>query len=372
MEALRREPPSHVVFILATTEADKVLSTIKSRCQQYVFRNLSITDIENILKHILSKETIGYEDEAIFLIAKNARGSVRDAETILEKMIAYTSDKNFISRDDVTSVIGGNNFNYIRELFNIMMSSDKKQYFLFINKIFAESIDPKNFLISLIEYMRIILMMKTGVDDIKVLEISESEKQDMFTFVNHYSPRELEIILEYILDIEEKVRYASQPRVIFQMRLLFLLDLNSITKTIVVDNLLNVTNQSTSSQLETNMQIQSQASDKIKPASGDDKKTIFYKRVLSHIANESNTIYSLLSQGEPKYSEGPVLFVELPENVYEMISTDKRSFTLVQNALQANSTNPNVRIEFVKKQSVSDDIVEKLKATFDAKPIDSE
>ncbi len=367
------EPPSHVVFILATTEADKVLSTIKSRCQQYTFRNLSIDDIEKILKHILSKEVIEYEDEAIFLIAKNARGSVRDAETILEKMIAYTSDKSVITKDDVINVIGGNNFNFIKELFTIMINEDKKEYFFFIDRLFSEAIEPKVFLISLIEYMRITLMMKVGIEDTKILEISESERTDILPFVTHYNPTELERILEYILNVEEKVRYASQPRIIFQMRLIFLLDLSNIIKPV---DIISVSTQNKPLENQNNNKENmilkpALVSDRAKPTNTDDKKTIFYKRILSFIANESNTIYSLLSQGKPKYSEGTVLFVELPENIYDMINTDKRGADLVQKALQANSTNANVRIEFIKAEAGGDDVIEKLKNTFDAKTIDT-
>ncbi len=370
------EPPSHVVFILATTEAEKVLSTIKSRCQQYTFRNLSITDIENILKHILSKENIAYEDEAIFLIAKNARGSVRDAETILEKMIAYTSDKSLITRDDVVNVVGGNNFNFIKELFTIMMQEDKKAYFAFIEQLFAEAIDPKTFLINLIEYMRIVLMMKVGIEDTQTLEISETDRQDLLPFVSHYSPKELDRILEYILNVEEKVRYAAQPRIIFQMRLVFLLDISNMASAVDIiakssdsEEPASIEPKPLNKEKDFSILKPPEQSDRVKPTSNDDKKNVFYKKILSFIYNESSTIYSLLSQGTPKYSEGTVLFVELPSNAYEMISADKRSGDLVKKALAASSTNPNLRIEFIKSEEGKDDMIEKLKTTFDAKPI---
>ncbi len=370
------EPPSHVVFILATTEAEKVLSTIKSRCQQYTFRNLSIEDIENILKHILSKENIGYEDEAVFLIAKNARGSVRDGETILEKMIAYTSDKAMITREDVINVVGGNNFNFIKELFDIMIKEDKKAYFIFIERLFAEAVEPKTFLINLIEYMRIVLMMKVGIEDTKTLEISETDRQDLLPFVANYNPKELDRILEYILNVEEKVRYAAQPRIIFQMRLIFLLDITNMAK--AVDIIASSSDEATTT-VDAKPQVANkdysilkppEQSERVKPASGDDKKNVFYKKILSFISNESSTIYSLLSQGVPKYSEGTVLFVELPVNVHDMINSDKRSHDLVQKALAASSTNPNLRIEFIKSENKEVDMIEKIKNTFDAKPIE--
>ena len=256
-----------------------------------------------------------------------------------------------------------------------MINEDKKEYFFFIDRLFSEAIEPKVFLISLIEYMRITLMMKVGIEDTKILEISESEMTDILPFVTHYNPTELERILEYILNVEEKVRYASQPRIIFQMRLIFLLDLSNIIKPVDIISVSTqnkpLENPNQNNNKENMILKPALVSDRVKPANTDDKKTVFYKRILSFIANESNTIYSLLSQGKPKYSEGTVLFVELPENIYDMINTDKRGADLVQKALQANSTNANVRIEFIKATDSGGDVIEKFKNTFDAKTIDT-
>lgn len=362
------EPPSHVVFILATTESEKILPTIKSRCQQYTFKLLSVSDMEAILKSILSKEDIAYDDEAIFLIAKQSRGSVRDGETILEKMIAYTSEKKSITKDDVVAVMGGNNFLYVKSFFGSIINGDKKEYFSFIKNMFENAILPSTFILDLIEYMRIVIMMKSGINDLKILEIPESEYNEITPIVNHFTDNEIEKILEYILNVEERVKVATDPKMIFEMRMLILLDMNNLIKPIEIissNNIVTTNNQkerpkiiNTPSEVEKNMNI----------VESGDKKDIFYKKVLSFIESESGAIYALLSQGIPNRSEGAALIVGLPNSIYEAVTADKRINELVAQAVVQSTSNKNVSIKFEKEDETS--VLDKLKNSLDAKEVD--
>lgn len=379
------EPPAHVVFILATTEADKVLPTIRSRCQQYTFKLLTVDNIISILKHILSKEEIKYSEEALFLIAKQSRGSVRDAETILEKMIAYTADKKSIEADDVRAVVGSNNFGYIKKFFDIVISSDKKEYFSFVKELFANAIEPRSFLNNLIEYMRIVLMMKAGISDTKLLEVPQSEYEDMLGFVNHFNDDEIERMLEYVLSVEEKVRYATQQKIIFEMRLILMLDTDNLIRAKdVLSQASNTTTTSTNStatknisevkttSLNTNEKASNES--KVKPnLDPNDKRHIFYKNILNFIETESPTIYSLLSQGNPLDSAGATLIVTLPIAIYEMVVQDKRIPDLITKAIARYTTNKNVNIKFEKsKESENIDVISKLKEQLSATEVDSE
>ena len=374
------EPPPHVVFILATTEAERVLPTIRSRCQQYTFKSLNIEDLEKILKSILSKENIAYEDEAIFLISKQARGSVRDSETILEKMIAYTTDKKFISAADVIAVIGGNNFSFVKEFFDVMMSGDKKNYFLFIKKLFEETVDIRTFTNNLIEYMRIVLMIKSKIDDIKLLEITENERDDLKVFANHYKDDEIERILDYILSIEERIRNAANPRIIFEMRAMALLNTDNLIRPIDIISASNVAinNESDINFEEEKNNLNNLNINKIEnksnldvPLNPTDKRRIFYNKILSYIETESDTIYSLLSQGNPIESRGATLIVALPEPIYEMTQADKRIPDLIASAIPKFTKNKDVAIQF-QKAVEGNTIEDKLKSRLQATQVDSD
>ena len=371
-----------MVFILATTEAERVLPTIRSRCQQYTFKSLGIEDLEKILKGILDKENIKYDEEAIFLIAKQARGSVRDSETILEKMIAYTTDKKYITSADVNAVVGGNNFSFVKEFFDIMISGDKKTYFEFVKKLFEESVDPRTFINSIIEYIRVVLMIKSGIDDIKLLEITENERDDLKVFANHYSDDEIERILDYILSTEERIRSASNTRTIFEMRMLLLLNTDNLIRPVDIistnmqavassinedygfESLSNNNNASNNNASAVN---QSKPQYDV-PLNPNDKRRIFYNKILSFIESESPTIYSLLSQGNPIESKGAVLIVALPDHIYDMTQTDKRINDLVAKAIPHFTKNKDVAIQFQK--AVEGNMIDKLKSKLQATEVD--
>lgn len=362
------EPPTHVVFILATTESEKILPTIKSRCQQYTFKLLSISDMESILKSILSKEDITYDDESIFLIAKHSRGSVRDGETILEKMIAYTSEKKSINKNDVISVIGGNNFLYIKGFFDSIISGDKKEYFSFVKNMFENALEPSTFILDLIEYMRIIIMMKSGINDIKMLEVTENEYNEITPIVNHFNDNEIEKILEYILNVEERVKVATDPKMIFEMRMLILLDMNNLIKPIEIISSNNVVHNTSKKEYSEPKKPENKIENSASAVDSGDKKTIFYNKILSFIESESRAIYALLSQGTPNRSEGAVLVVHLPNSIYDAVMEDKRINELISQAVGKITTNKNVSVKFEKENESS--VLDKLKNTLDAKEID--
>ncbi|WP_304353392.1 DNA polymerase III subunit gamma/tau [Brachyspira innocens] len=372
------EPPAHVVFILATTEADRVLPTIRSRCQQYTFKSLGIEDLEKILKGILDKENIKYDEEAVFLIAKQARGSVRDSETILEKMIAYTTDKKYITSADVNAVVGGNNFSFVKEFFDIIMSENKKSYFEFVKKLFEDAVDPRTFINSVIEYMRVVLMIKSGIDDIKLLEITENERDDLKVFANHYSDDEIERILDYILLAEERIRNASNPRTIFEMRMLLLLNTDNLIRPvdIIASNMQTVSSVSSLNEdyvfENANNNAVSQSNQPKPqydvPLNPTDKRRIFYNKILSFIETESPTIYSLLSQGNPIESKGATLIVALPDNIFEMTQTDKRINDLISKAIPKFTKNKDVAIQF--QRAVEGNMIDKLKSRLQATEVD--
>ena len=357
------------------------MPTIRSRCQQYTFKSLNIEDLEKILKVILSKENIEYEDEAIFLISKQARGSVRDSETILEKMIAYTTDKKFISAADVIAVVGGNNFSFVKEFFDVMISGDKKNYFLFIKKLFEETVDVRTFINNLIEYMRIVLMIKSGIDDIKLLEVTENERDDLKVFANHYNDEEIERILDYILSIEERIRNAANPRTIFEMRAMALLNTDNLIRPI---DIISASNIAINNESDINFEeeknfnnLNNSNSNKIEnksnldvPLNPTDKRRIFYNKILSYVETESGPIYSLLSQGNPIESRGATLIVALPENIYEMIQADKRIPDLIASAIPKFTKNKDVAIQFQK--AIEGDMIDKLKSRLQATQVDSD
>jgi len=156
------EPPPHIIFVLATTEAHKVLPTVLSRCQHFNFRRIALSDVVSRLSHICISEGIKVPPETLKLIAKSATGSLRDAENILEQLITYYGDE--ISLDKVQAALGISVDQRFKEMIKHIIEGDVAAGIKTINEVSKNGLDLRQFNRDLIEYLRALLMIKTGAD----------------------------------------------------------------------------------------------------------------------------------------------------------------------------------------------------------------
>jgi len=157
------EPPPHVIFILATTEAHKVIPTILSRCQRFDFRRISQTDVISKLTHICSTEGIHMEPEALQLVAKAATGSLRDAENLLEQLTTYYGSD--IELHQVQAILGITGDFRTKELVKHIINNDVSAGVITISSVNSDGLDLKQFNRELVEYLRGLLLIKTGSDE---------------------------------------------------------------------------------------------------------------------------------------------------------------------------------------------------------------
>jgi len=157
------EPPPHIIFILATTEAHKILPTILSRCQRFDFRRLSQVDVISKLTHICSIEGITTEPEALRLIAKSATGSLRDAENLLEQLTTYYGSE--IGLQQVQATLGITGDWRTKELVKHIINNDISASMTTINSVNSDGLDLRQFNRELVEYLRALLLIKTGSDE---------------------------------------------------------------------------------------------------------------------------------------------------------------------------------------------------------------
>jgi DNA polymerase III subunit gamma/tau len=154
------EPPPHVIFILATTEAHKILPTILSRCQRFDFHRLSLAEIASKLTRICSLEGIHIEPEALRLVAKAATGSLRDAENLLEQLTAHYGSE--VELHQVQILLGVTGDWRVRELVKHIVNNDVSAGITTINSVNSDGLDLKQFNRELVEYLRGLLLVKTG------------------------------------------------------------------------------------------------------------------------------------------------------------------------------------------------------------------
>ncbi|MDR2867620.1 MAG: DNA polymerase III subunit gamma/tau [Acholeplasmatales bacterium] len=196
------EPPSNVVFILATTELHKVPATILSRCQRYTFANIEASEVVKKLEYIAKEEKIEYEPKALDLIAKISEGGLRDAISLLDQCLAMGSAK--ISVEDVNIITGGVKEEVINSLFESIIKSDANS----LIKIFNKEIDTGK------DILRILSDLLIHIKDVLVGIVANRPAY------LKYSSAKIAIMSAKIAEIMNLVRFSNQKRILVQMELI--------------------------------------------------------------------------------------------------------------------------------------------------------
>ncbi|MBA7548960.1 Holliday junction ATP-dependent DNA helicase RuvB [subsurface metagenome] len=154
------EPPPYVIFVLATTEAHRVIPTVLSRCQRFDFRRISQTEVTSKLANICDTEGIHMEPEALQLVAKASTGSLRDAENLLEQLTTYYGSD--VGLNQVQAILGITGDFRTKELVKHIVNNDVSAGVVTINNVNRDGLDLKQFNRELVEYLRGLLLIKTG------------------------------------------------------------------------------------------------------------------------------------------------------------------------------------------------------------------
>lgn len=157
------EPPENVIFILATTEPHKVLDTIISRCQRFDFRRITTDDIVNRLEYISQQENINIAKDALYTIAKNSQGGMRDALAFLDQISVLGASKQ-IDVNDVNEILGKISYEKLAEIAQYIIEADCTKSVPLIDKIYAKGNEPAQIVSNLIQYFRDLMIVKNCTD----------------------------------------------------------------------------------------------------------------------------------------------------------------------------------------------------------------
>lgn len=182
------EPPPHAIFVLATTEEHKVLTTIKSRCQQFNFRLLSNVEIVGRLQWLATQENLSVEPAAIQLIAREGAGSLRDAESLLDQLITVPGDTITLKRTQ--QVLGTASFKSTADLVDAWLSADSARGLQVIHEALATGADTRQFCRQMVGYLRNVLLLKTAGDAL-TLELPNEQKAYMLAQAGRANQRSL-------------------------------------------------------------------------------------------------------------------------------------------------------------------------------------
>lgn len=208
------EPPAHAIFILATTEAHKMIPTIASRCQRFDFRKLTVPEITGKLGEIAKAEGARIDKDALSLIALNAGGSLRDALGLLDKVLTFHSifdTKERIEAPAVKDLLGIVDLTVIGDFIQLLTDRKAGEAIDSLNKNLEQGMDPQEFTKNLIRYLRHTLVLKINpqLDEMFASELTPEQLDRMKRQAEQFDEKLLCHIVENFMEAEQKMKYSS-------------------------------------------------------------------------------------------------------------------------------------------------------------------
>ena len=204
------EPPGYIVFMLATTEPNKILPTILSRCQHYQLRRISLRQITEHLNKIAGAEGVTITEDALALVATAADGSLRDAQSLLDKLIAFAG--NQVDEETVVELLGLVDRVLLLRATELVASRDLPGVLGFVNEMVESGIDLHQFAIDLLGHVRNLLVVRTVPDPGDILHLPEGDVTRLRQQAEQFSIEDLDRAFALIAANEYRIKVAEQPR----------------------------------------------------------------------------------------------------------------------------------------------------------------
>ena len=198
------EPPENVIFILATTEPHKVLDTIISRCQRFDYRRITTDDIVKRLEYISKEENINIAKEALYTIAKNSQGGMRDSLALLDQISVLGINKQ-ITTDDVNEILGKISYDTLHEITECIIAADSSKSISLIDNIYAKGNEPVQIVNNLIQYFRDLMIVKNCSDKDLVYSLTQINETNYDKTKSQTEP----FTISEIIQIIDRLSYYS-------------------------------------------------------------------------------------------------------------------------------------------------------------------
>lgn len=202
------EPPEYIIFIFATTELQKVPATIRSRCQQFHFQLIGLSDIRKCLSEAAAEMGIKADDDAIFWIAKEAAGSMRDAYTLFDQVAAFSGDHITLALiKDKLGLVGATQ---IASIVTQALAGDRKGALTTLSTILAQGVSVEQCIRDFTDFFRTLLLLKEGIDSEELISMRKEDVPD--EVIQALSAIQIEAALRYLMQCYREVRYSINPR----------------------------------------------------------------------------------------------------------------------------------------------------------------
>lgn len=214
------EPPSYVIFILATTEVHKIPITILSRCQRYDFKRITIETIADRLRELMDKEQVQVGDRALRYIAKTADGSMRDALSLLDQCIAFHFGEE-LTYDKALEVLGAVDTEVFARLLEMIQVQDIAGCIALLEEVVMQGRELTQFVTDITWYLRNLLLVKTSDSDIEdVIDVSSDNLARLRAEAETMDAEEIMRQIRIFSELSGQIKYATQKRILIEMTLI--------------------------------------------------------------------------------------------------------------------------------------------------------
>lgn len=221
------EPPENVIFILATTEPHKVLETITSRCQRFDFRRITTDDIISHLKNISKTEKIKIEDDALFTIAKNAAGGMRDSLALLDQVSVLDSTKT-ITSEDINRLLGRLSFDMLNKLAENLIQSKPQDAIELLEEIYNSGNEPTQILTNLLGYLKNLLIVKNCSGEnllMDLTQLNEGQIKILKTQSENIDTHQITFLIERIIYYIKELKTTTNQHLWLEIAIIDLANL---------------------------------------------------------------------------------------------------------------------------------------------------
>jgi len=365
------EPPTHAIFIFATTEPHKLPQTVLSRCQRFDFRRIPTNDLVKTIENIAKKENLNIEKEASYILARRADGSLRDVLSLLDQVIAYGDEgksekvkKTSITSQMVTETLGLVDQERLFEITDAVGEKNATKGISILNQLIDSGIDLPEFVNSLLQHLRNLLVAKVSGESNVLFDLSENFIQKYKEKSSTFSEVDLLRMIKVVADLNQNLKRASDPRILLEMTLMKLLKMESSVSLAEVLDKLNLlegqqpgcgysndvrkseTSPAQSHKFTADSQSIKKQEKPSSPAQEQNPSVNVEQLSLEHIQNRWTevlgkikkaklSLWSLLKEGEIMRMEDETLTVEFHNgrNFHKKQAERKENFNLIQKAL---------------------------------------
>jgi DNA polymerase-3 subunit gamma/tau len=382
---LIEEPPPHLVFVFCTTDLAKVLPTVRSRCQTFVFQRPRLAELVQLLRRVADGEGIDVPDQALSLVARGARGSFRDAVSTLDQLLAATEGQ--ITVQSVLQLLGAVEEEALFRLCDLVIDQDTAGALTFVEELAAQGQDLGRLVLDLLEHLRALMLVQHMHEVPESLPLTDETRERLAAQANQLGPATVVRLIDLLAVAVEDMRQGGDPRLPLELALVKVTrpaaDMSREAIAYRLDQLERV-REGHARAAATHEEVSPVRDESQEPPSVEleQLQEAWQRSVLAAVSEKSIPTASMLAEARPVALADDTLTIEFPQTAsfHRKLAEEPKNANLLRDALN-ELTGHRLVLEFVLGDAApaeeqadeapagEEEIYQLVKETFDAKEI---